>query len=49
MQHVYGKDLPADHPYYRSNSPSYKTYLENCGLGTFTNPNGTHGWIKDAF
>ena len=49
MQHIYGKDLPEDHPYYRSASPAYKTYLGKCGLTTFTNPDGNHGWVKDAF
>lgn len=47
MIEITGKDLPGDHPYYRSNSLAYRKYLEICGLRTVPNSEG-YGWLKDV-
>lgn len=40
------KDMPFDQGYYRTISPVYKKYLNNCWLKTHDIPNNKFGWIK---
>lgn len=47
MIEITGKDLPKDHPYYRSNSIAYRKYLEVCGLRTVPIDEG-FGWLKSV-
>ena len=47
MIEITGKDLPKDHPYYRSNSIAYRKYLEICGLRTVPTSKG-FGWLKNV-
>lgn len=47
MIEITGKDLPKDHPYYRSNSIAYRKYLEICGLRTVPTQKG-FGWLKNV-
>lgn len=49
MVEIEGKDIPREHSYFRSHSPSYRRYLELCGLKTFSVGKDTFGWIKDFF
>jgi hypothetical protein len=41
-----GASVPSDFQYFRSISPTYRTYLEQCGIQT-VDVGTQYGWIKD--
>ncbi|MDD5770377.1 MAG: hypothetical protein PHE25_05400 [Candidatus Gracilibacteria bacterium] len=46
MKLIHKTQMPLDQGYYRTTSPIYKKYLENCGLKIHHLPNNKFGWIK---
>ncbi len=49
MQHLERQDTPDDFYYFRTSSPTYRKYLEKCGLALVDTGKKQYGWLKNVF